>query len=422
MKFKWDKWQQQVLDHKGNITMRCGRQVGKSEVVSKKIADFAIDHPNSVILIIAASDRQSKLIFEKTKGNLDIMITSKNPIFKEPPTLHKILLLNGTQILSLPAGRTGYFIRGYTIDLLIVDEAAYVPPSVFNSIIPALAVTQKLRGTGIQILLSTPFGKGGYFWDSFFDNDFRQFHISAEDCPRYDKKFLAKEKKRLPKIEYAQEYLAEFIDDWHQFFATKLIKSCMDFIYWTRDEDYKPFARYYLGVDIARYGGDENAFVICELDKTNLKIIKVITTERVSTTDTIGRIQYLDRIWNFNKIFVDDSGLGGTVLDILLENIGRKVMGLNNARKRVLVQGEERKKGIFKEDLYSNTLMLMETGKLKLISNLGLLKSMKSITYEYGESKYDVKVKIFGDYSHITEALVRACWCIKERGLSLYIY
>ena len=24
--------------------------------------------------------------------------------------------------------------------------------------------------------------------------------------------------------------------------------------------------------------------------------------------------------------------------------------------------------------------------------------------------------------SHLTEALVRACWCIKERGLDLYVY
>jgi len=106
----------------------------------------------------------------------------------------------------------------------------------------------------------------------------------------------------------------------------------------------------------------------------------------------------------------------------LMDKLGRKVMGLNNASKRVKVQGEEKKQGIFKEDLYSNALMLMETGKLQLINHLGLLKSLKSITYEYGETKTSRKVKIFGDYSHITEAMVRACWCLRERGLDIYIY
>ena len=97
-------------------------------------------------------------------------------------------------------------------------------------------------------------------------------------------------------------------------------------------------------------------------------------------------------------------------------------MGLNNASKRITIQGEERKKGILKEDLYSNALMLMETGKLELINHLGLLKSLKSITYEYGEMKSARNVKIFGDYSHITEAMVIACWCIKERGLDIYLF
>ena len=99
-------------------------------------------------------------------------------------------------------------------------------------------------------------------------------------------------------------------------------------------------------------------------------------------------------------------------------------MGLNNASRRVQVQGEEKKRGIFKEDLYSNALMLMETGKLELISDMTLLKSLKCITFEYGagDTKAARNIKIFGDYSHVAEAMVRACWCIKERGLKLYVY
>ena len=99
-------------------------------------------------------------------------------------------------------------------------------------------------------------------------------------------------------------------------------------------------------------------------------------------------------------------------------------MGLNNASKRVTVQGEERKRGILKEDLYSNTLMLMETGRIELINDLSMLRSLKSITFQYGSevNKSSRNIKIFGDYSHIAEALVRACWCIKERGLDLYVY
>ena len=68
-------------------------------------------------------------------------------------------------------------------------------------------------------------------------------------------------------------------------------------------------------------------------------------------------------------------------------------------------------------------MQIMEsTGLLEMISDLGLLRSMKSITYQYADVQSGGRnVKIFGDYSHLTEALVRAVWCVKEKGLDLYI-
>jgi len=422
--FKWDSWQQAVLDHPGNITIRSGRQVGKSEVISEKAARLAIDNPGTTTMIIAASQRQSSLLFEKVTANIDLREEhEKKKYYAEKPTLTRIILKNGSRIYSLPAGRTGYFIRGFTIDWLIADEAAYIPEQVWLAVIPMLAVSRKLRGFGFQILLSTPFGKGGYFYHSFTDDDFKAFHVSSEDCIRIPAKFLKKEKDRLTKAQYAQEYLGDFCDEWNQFFETDLIKKCMTFMEWSLKKDSNPGSRFYLGVDIARYGGDENAFVICELLDKKLKIVKCFVTSRVSTTDTIGRIVEIDKIYNFSRVFVDDSGIGGGVLDALESKFGRRAIGLNNASKRFQMQGEEKKKGILKEDLYSNALMLMETGKMEIISDLTLLKSLKSMVYEYsGENASYRKVKIYGPYSHLAEAMVRAVWCIKERGLDLYIY
>ena len=417
--WKWDKWQAEVLGHNGNLTLRTGRQVGKSEVISAKAVKFALENPGTSTMIIAASQRQSSLLFEKVRGTIDLMENKGKKLYSEKPTLSKIVLSNGSRIYCLPTGRTGHFIRGFTIDLLIADEAAYIPETVWLAVTPMLAVSRKARKMGWIILLSTPFGKGGYFYNSFTDNDFRSFHISSEDCKRIPKDFLRKEKERMTKAQYRQEYQGEFTDEWNQMFPTELIKKCMTFIEWSKEKDYKAEARYYLGVDVARYGGDENAFVVCELLGNKLRIVKCFTTDRISTTDTIGRIGIIENEFNFAKIFIDDGGVGGAVTDQLIEKHGRKVMGLNNASKRVQIQGEEKKKGILKEDLYSNALMLMETGKLELISDLKLLKSLKSITFEYTAEK---RIKIYGDYSHIAEGMVRACWCLKERGLKLYIY
>ena len=419
-KFLLDKWQEAVLEHEGNITIRSGRQVGKSTVIAIKAARFARDNPGTTTLVIAAAQRQSSLLFSKIRGEIDLLVDKGEIRYAEEPTLTRIKLNNGSSIYSLPAGRTGYFIRGFTLDLLIADEAAYIAEEVWRAVIPMVAVSRKLRKKGFIILLSTPFGKGGYFYDSFHDTDFKSFHLSSERCPRIPRKFLLKERQRMTKAEYAQEYLGEFIDEWNQFFQTALIKKCTTFIEWSRDKNYKDTMAYFLGVDIARYGGDENAFVIAELDtykgRNKLRIVKTMVTSNMSLADTIGRIGKLHELYKFRKIFLDDAGVGGGVMDVLQEKLGRTVVGLNNAKRTI--DREERKKGILKEDLYSNALLLMEQGKVELISDLKLLKSLKSIVFEYTAEK---NVKIFGKYSHLAEAFVRACWCVRERGLRVFL-
>ena len=69
-----------------------------------------------------------------------------------------------------------------------------------------------------------------------------------------------------------------------------------------------------------------------------------------------------------------------------------------------------------KEAIYTNLLKLMETKKIKLLQNPELLLSLKSIQYEYLDNG---RIKIFGNYSHIAEAMVRAAWCVKDKTLNV---
>lgn len=410
LKLSLDKWQKEVLNYNGHITIRAGRQVGKSTVISLKCLDYAINNENKAIMVIAASQRQAELLFDKIKY---YFVEFFPDVIAEDPTKTKIILNNGTKIYCLPAGRSGYTIRGYSIDLLIADEAAFIPEPVWIAITPMLAVTK-----GKIILLSTPFGKGGYFYNSFSDYNFKQFHISSENCHRIDRSFLEKEKERMSKLEYAQEYLGEFVEEFNQFFPTELIKQCCSIPFWTFKENYDKRKKYYMGVDVARYGGDENAFVIVELqDDDSLKCVNIVTTARISTTDTIGRVKALDELFKFRKIFVDDAGVGGGVTDVLIEEIGRKVVGINNA-SRSFEQDDEKRRRILKEDLYSHLAILMEKGKISMINDVKLIRSLRSVTFEYtAKSK---NLLIYGNYTHIAEGLVRAAWCLKAKGLNLY--
>lgn len=448
--FKFDKWQRDILGHEGNLAIRTGRQCGKSETISEKGKRLALEYETTNTLVVAASQRQSSLLFEKIKNKIELEhrplvdkaikeaeeekgrhLTKEERRFHEwnsgliieMPTQTRIRLKNGSTIYCLPTGKTGTFIRGYTIDFLIADEAAYIPEQVWLAIMPMIAVSRKTRGYGWIILLSTPFGKGGFFYNSCHDKDFKQIHISSEDCPRISKKFLRKEKQRLTKQEYAQEYLAQFIDDFSQLFSTTLIKQQMTFLTWDKSKDYDKSKSYYLGVDFARFGGDQNAFIVVEMEpKTEkMRVVKVITTERKSITDSVGRIVDLHGKYDFKRIFVDDGGVGGGATDLLIEKLKKKglkkrVIPLNNATKSSTKNGHKQR--ILKEDLYSNAIVLLENNKLELVNDLDLMRSLKSVTYEYTS---DRNLKIYGNYTHIAEAMVRACWCIKDKGLKLFL-
>lgn len=411
-----DPWQRAVLEHQGNVCIRAGRQVGKTEVISLKAAQFARDRSGTVTLVIAASQKQSGWLFDRIKGQIDNMEAKKEIKYARESTRTRIWLSNGSEIHSLPAGRTGQFIRGLTLDLLIADEAAYIPEEVWRAVTPMIAVSRKLRGLGWVILLSTPFGKGGYFYESYVDPDFKSFHVSSEKCKRIPKDFLLKEKKRMTKAEYAQEYLGDFIDEWNQFFPTPLIKACMTFIHWDFEKEYNQKYSYYLGVDIARYGGEENAFVVIEHKEKKLRVVKVLTTDRVSLIDTVERIKALDKKFDFRRVFIDSAGVGGGALDLLIESMGRKVVGLENASRSIDKEGTRRR--ILKEDLYSSALCLMEARKVEIVSHPRLLRSLKSIVFEY---TLDKNLKISGKYAHLAEAFVRACWSIKDRGLRVFL-
>jgi hypothetical protein len=414
-----DPWQQEVLKTEGNIVLRSGRQSGKSTVTSILAGDYAATNKGKLVMVIAAVERQAYLLFEKILYYMEKTYPRLIKQGKDRPTKSCIKLTNGSIIHCLPTGLTGYGIRGYTIDLLIADEAAFIPEEVFTAITPALA-TRYSKGARI-VLLSTPFGRQGYFYSAFNDETFTKFHVSSEECPRIDKEFLQQEKRRMTELQYTQEYLGEFIDELRQFFPDELIKKCMRL---QRPNTIDNTKNYYLGVDIARMGEDESTFEIGYLDE-NKHVIQVenqITT-KTRLNETTNHIISLNHQYIFKKIFIDDEGIGVAVYDYLLQedSTKRAVVPINNSQ-RILDKDETKRTRLLKEDLYSNLLRLMEAGEIQLLEDPEIFQSLKSVQFQYtSDTLGRSHLKIFGNYTHIAEGLIRLGWCVKYKSLNTWI-
>lgn len=403
-----DEWQKEVLEYDGNICLRSGRQVGKSTIIAMKAANFAMKNPKKTVMIIASVERQAFHIFLMV---IDYIKTNHPKMILKRPTMTFMELTNGAMIRCLPAGDTGYSIRGYTIHMLIADEAAYIKPDVWTAVTPMLATTK-----GPMILLSTPHGKEGYFYDCFNDKNFKSWHISSEVCSRISKEFLESAKTRMTKIEYATEFLGEFIDELRQFFSEKEIEKAMCL---ERVPVISKTNEMVMGVDIARMGSDESSFEIFEMVGKDLLQRENKITKKTMLTDTIREILALESQYKFKRIYIDDGGLGAGVFDHLIEEdeTKRKVVAINNA-SRSLDRDSNKNKKLLKEDLYTNLLRLMQRGEIKFLKDDEIERSLKSIQCEYTEGG---QMKIWGSYSHITEGIIRAAWYAKDKPLNIWI-
>jgi len=409
-----DPWQKKYIETEGNCFILCGRQSGKSAAASIKFGKRAATQRNRIILMLAYTEKQAYALFFKTllylRAEYPKMIITKG---NDKPTKHIINLKNGSQIMCYAAGLTGEGIRGATVTDLVVDEAAPMAREVFDAITPMLSVTK-----GNLDIISTPRGKGGFFYECSLRDDFTKFYISAEDCPRHTKEFLAAEKASKSDLVYAQEYLAIFLDELRRVFSDKLIKKCCilkrrPFVFSLRD--------YYLGCDVARKDKDEFTYEIIDTTARNqIHHVENIMTKNVPIPQSARRIIKLNNEYNFTKEYIDSGGMGITVCDILREDDDnkRKVVEINNASRRYEDEdGVEKKKGILKEDLYENLVMLMEQGKISLLDDEDVITSLQSIQYEIKNGK----AIYYGNYSHIVEGLIRACWSTKDKSLNIYI-
>jgi len=413
-----DPWQKEYIKSRGNCFLLCGRQSGKTAAMSVKIGECAVDEESGGdYLVIALTEKQAYQLFFKTLMYLEAKHHKMIKRGNDKPTKHEIRLTNGITIRCYAAGKYGDGLRTFTIKKLFIDEAAPMEREVFIAVSPMLSVTG-----GTMDISSTPRGKTGYFYECSDDSalehikpNFTRFYVSAEDCPRHTDEFLEGERRDMSMVEYAQEYLAKFLDEVKQFLPTELIMelSTLNRGLINLEKDY------YLGVDIGGMGKDPSTFEIFDgTDKEDIKQVEnMVLGEKTElrTTDTTDQIVILNKQYYFNGIGVDDGGAGVGVLDQLLieDETKRKVIGLNNASRIVDRYGN--KKRLLKEDMYHNLKTRMERREVHFLKDESQINSLKSLQWD---SESD---KVFGSNKHISEGIIRALQLIKTKKLSAFI-
>lgn len=395
MKLNFYQWQKEIIEQKGDTTIKGGRQTGKSWAVAARIIKFAEENIGSKQLLIAPAGRQESYLKEKIEELL-----GKSYRYRRRKIKEWLPLKNGSDIFCFPVGKTGVYVEGMSsIDHLIIEEAGHIREAIYNAIIPML-IEPKKRGLGWITLLGNTKSCSlkGYFYKSFEDKNFKQFHIKTEDQPHVDKEFLKRERERLGERMYKVIYEGEFDEYSFRYFQKEILKKVITFSFWQK-KDKNMRASYFLGIDPARYGKSKAAFVSSEIFNKKLKIVHAETIKESSLLDLERKTKELNEIFKYSEILIDDGGFGAGLVDILEKEFKWRLKPINNASA-----GKEGK--ILKEDLYSNALRLIEKREIEIINDEELIKALEDV-------EVDEEEKIIG--TDLSEAFVRACWPMKEK-------
>ena len=434
------EWQKTALNHDGDLLMCTGRRVGKSYILARKAVEFVIKKKKQVILVSLTED-QAMLILQFALQVVRTLYPRYLGSGKYKPKLKELTLIvnkKPVKIIVRPVGVMGDSVRGFEGGALGVDEASRMPELFWIAAKPIL-----LTQAGQIWLSSTPNGKQGYFWKRFEESyikkeanaRFKVIYITTEEVVLNRKistswtkeqregaiRILEEDKREMSRMQYGQEYLGLFLEDLNQYFADELIEKCC-----VLKRDSHRAENIFMGVDIARMGGDEITFeFIKKFSETEYHHVESISKKYQYTTETEQNIHQLNLMWAPRKIGIDAGAgsLGVGILDrlMLIPQTRTKVVAMNNRAISLDREGKKQQK-ILKEDMYDNLRSMMERGEIKLLDDDLVRASLKSIQYEHLKKTIGMptQVRIWGSYSHIVEGLIRAAWLAKKESLNKF--
>jgi hypothetical protein len=183
--------------------LNCSRQWGKSTVGAAKAVHRAYTEAEQTVLVASPSLRQSGEFLRKAVGmarQLGVAVRG------DGYNARSLLFPNGSRIVALPAAEGR--VRGFSaVSLVVVDEAARVPDSLYQALRPMLA-----RSDGDLWMMSTPWGKQGFFYESWVNggDEWERVQATALECAGISAAFLEEERRQKGGTLFRQEYMCEF--------------------------------------------------------------------------------------------------------------------------------------------------------------------------------------------------------------------
>lgn len=418
------KKQKEVLRHPAkHKVICCGRRAGKTQMVAGEIirgSYLDLFHKQGAI---APNYKHLRTLYNKIieiLGKCNKLGILKSYTLSPTP---KIIFNNGAYIDFVQTDNP-VTIRSEAYDRTFEDEANYIKDEAQSAIRPMRwdtgAPSWKTSTPDIKNSFYTEYTEGL----SNTNPDRASFHYDYRDNPYLDEEGIKEieaeiEMYGIDSLYVQQEIFGNFTEDRDMYFSEKLInKILVDFEFFNRYQDLIPFnrnekAEYILGLDIARFGGDSTVFIVLEKQMygPDRKIRPIYIEEMTKTSGdvVVAHTKLLQEKFKFNKVYIDETGLGGPIVDMLKHALGYILEPITFTIDS-------------KQDLYSNLNILFHQELIELPqSHKKLIYQLRDMRYEKigdksGEGRGFGKIKIHhsqGGHDDFSDTLALACFYFK---------
>ena len=283
-----------VIHENRKVILMEGRQQGKTTTSAAYILWYTLFQSNKTVAILAnkaAAAREVlsryQLMYEHLPKWMQQGVTTWNK--------GDIELENGSIVFTAATSASG--IRGKSVNLLYVDEAAIIPNTVaeqfFTSVYPTISAGQTTK----ILLSSTPLGYN-HFWKFWNDaennnNGFVNLFIPYWEIPGRDEKWAEEQRRLLGEIKFNQEVLCKFLGSSFTLIAADTIgQMSMSNPIYTKDgldvydkpvKDEQKSHTYVLVADTAKgVDGDYSAFVVIDITVMPWKVVAKYRDNKIS--------------------------------------------------------------------------------------------------------------------------------------------
>jgi hypothetical protein len=370
-----------------------GRQVGKSQLLAVLALHHAFSKARQTVLIVSAGDTAAKRLLETVAA-----LALGSPLLAGAvvdESSKAVTLSNGSVIRAVPASAAQ--IRGWSIDLLILDEAAFIDPEIWRAAEPAIIARPGSR----VILSSSPWGSADHFFRVMWglamaspDAFQAAWHWPSITSPLVDEELLERIRERETPVVFGREYLAEWMDSEGAYFTTAELEAATgaDGEYDLVDVDVEGAAAALGGV----VGGVDWGMA---RDAHALTVVAAVAGD--GAVDDRGRprfwVAYVEERFGLNyDAWIDRleelAGPGGFMFQQLTaETNGVGAMPTQVLARRVWeacgvdVVAPEHTTSRTKEDLFGFMKLLMQQGRLVLPRHPSLLRQLGALEYAIGD-------------------------------------